>query len=156
MHTIVVHRKKTIAYGAVIIFLQMIVFSILWANPFVKDLLDQFSTHPSVKTYDFIGGEDNWKLARMLFHVAFMAVAIYIYTLLYSAIPGGPWLKGVYFGILIGILRFIPEAFNTWTLVAYPDVLILLRLVLGLVSFTIFGVLVSVILKKSSSIVETG
>lgn len=153
MCSIEINKKKLLVYGVAIIFLQLIVFSILWANPFVKDLMAQFSSHTAVKSYDFIGGEINWKLARLLFHVGFMILSIYIYIVLCRSIPGGVVLKGVYFGALIGFFRFIPEAFNTWTLVAYPETLIMLRLLLGFLSFLIFGVLVSVFLEKSKAIV---
>jgi len=153
MYSIEVNRKKVVAYGAAIIFLQMIVFSILWANPLVIDLLAQYASHPAVKSYEFIGGEQSWKLARMLFHIGFMSICIYFYIALCRSIPGGVILKGVYFGTLIGFLRFIPEAFNLWTLVAYPETLIMLRLLLGFVSFLIFGMLVSVVLEKSKAIV---
>lgn len=153
MSHIRVNQNRVLVFSIAVIGVQMIIFAILWANPIVSDLMVKFADHPSVKTYDFIGGEGAWKLARMLFHVAFMSVSIYVYLRLYPALPGGLWLKGASFGALISFFRFVPEAFNLWTMVAYPDPLILLRLILGVVSFLVFGVLVSVIFEMSGAIV---
>lgn len=90
----------------------------------------------------------------MFFHIAFMAVSIWIFLLLYDCLPHGMWKKGLGFGALIGFFRFIPETFNLWSMIIYPEVLIILRLVLGMLSFMIFGVLVSIVLKKFGAIVE--
>lgn len=153
MNSIAVNKRKVLTYGALIIVLQMIIFAVLWTNPIVKDLMMPFAAHSAVKNYDFIGGEENWKLARLLFHIVFMILSINIYIVLCRSIPGGMVVKGIYFGSLIALFRFVPEAFNTWTLVVYPDFLIALRLLLGSASFLIFGVLVSVVLEKSKAIV---
>lgn len=153
MSNIRVNRNRVFIVSIAVIAVQIVIFSILWANPVVSGLMAEFANHPSVKTYEFIGGESTWKLMRMLFHVAFMGLSIWVYLRLYPALPGGLWLKGASFGALIGFFRFVPEAFNLWTMVAYPEPLILLRLILGVVGFLVFGVLVSVIFEKSGAIV---
>ena len=152
MQRIKIHKRKLLILSLVIIFLQMLVFSVLWNIPYIKELMLEYNTHPAIKSYDFIGGEQNWKLARMLFHIGFILGSIYIYTRLYSALPKGILSKGLFFGAVIGFFRFIPEAFNTWTLVDYPETLILIRLLLGVSSFVLFGLIVSILLDKGNAI----
>ena len=149
-----INYKRLVVWGGVIIFLQMLIFSVLWANPFVKGILSQFSTHSSIKTYEFIGGEENWKIARLVFHIMFMAVCMCIYLAVQRVIPGTVLIKGAIFGLIISIIRFVPESFNTWTLIEYPWQLVLLRLINGFTSFILFGVLVSVIFERSKVIVK--
>ena len=109
MHSIGVNIQKVIACSIAIIILQIVVFSILWSNPFVKQILAPYATDPAIKGYDFIGGEQNWKLIRLLFHVGFMSLCIYVYIVFLPAIPGNFVLKGVYFGSLIGFLGLYPK-----------------------------------------------
>ena len=143
-----VNYKRLVACGGAVVLLQLLIFSVLWANPFVKDIMSQFSAHPAIKTYEFIGGEENWKIARLMFHIIFMAFCMYIYLAVERIIPGTTLIKGAIFGLVISTIRFVPESFNLWTLVEYPLQLISLRLINGFISFILFGVLVSVIFER--------
>jgi len=138
---------KAVIWGFVAIFLQMGIYYIIWMNPFVKDILLQFSNNPSVKPYEYFGGLENWMQLRALYNIVLLAILIVLYLMFYTNIPGTGWLKGMCFGLIIGIVKVIPEAFNKWTLVVYPNELIVLQLVNGIIGFVIFGIVVSTIFK---------
>lgn len=142
-----VDALKAIIWGFVAIFLQMCIYYIIWMNPFVKGLLLQFSNDPSVKPYDYFGGLENWVQLRALYNIVLLAILIKLYLMFYTNIPGTGWLKGMCFGLIIVIIKVIPEAFNKWTLIVYPNELIVLQLVNGMIGFVIFGIVVSTIYK---------
>jgi len=48
----------------------------------------------------------------------------------------------------------VPAAFNKWTLIVYPNELILLQLLNGIIGSIIFGIMVSVIYNKIGIIEE--
>jgi len=155
MKPIIVNYKKAVIWSTVVIILQMFVFYLLWMNPVVKEVSAQFTDHPSIKPYEFVGGQDNWMMLRTLFHIVFLSSFIYLYLFFYKTIPGVGWKKGLCFGLLMGAITHIPEAFNQWTLITYPSQLILLQLINGAIALAIYGILVAIIFQKMHIIEET-
>ncbi|NOZ51907.1 MAG: hypothetical protein GXP08_02005 [Gammaproteobacteria bacterium] len=155
MKQIIVNYKKAVLWSTLVIIFQMFVFYLLWANPIVKEISAQFIHHPSIKPYEFVGGLDNWVMLRTIFHIVFLSSFIYLYLFFYKIMPGKGWKKGLYFGLLIGALTHIPEAFNQWTLIIYPSQLILLQLTNGAIALAIYGILVAVVFQKMNIIEET-
>jgi len=142
-NNIQVHTTKAVILGIIAILLQMGVYYIIWMNPFVNDISLQFADHPTVKPYEYFGGLDNWMQMRTVYLVIMLAILIKIYLMFYTNIPGTGWQKGMWFGLILGIIKVIPNAFNTWTLIVYPNELILIQMVNGVIGFIIFGVIVS-------------
>jgi len=138
-----IDSKKTVIWGAIIILLQMGVYSAIWLNPYVNSISLQFSENPGVKPYDYFGSLDNWMQIRTIYNVIFLAVLIKVFLMFYENIPGSGWKKGVYFGLIITLIKAVPEAFNQWTLIVYPEELIILQLVNGALGLVIFGVLIA-------------
>lgn len=128
--------------------MQMGIFSALWLNPFVEGISAQFADHPSIKPYAYFGGIDNWMQLRTLYNIALLAILIKLYLMFYSNIPGAGWVKGLCFGLMISLIKTVPEAFNKWTLISYPDELILIQLINGSLGSIIFGVLVATLFEK--------
>ena len=79
---------------------------------------------------------------------------IFLYILLYNAIPSKGWKKGLFYGLIIGLLRSIPEAFNQWTLFNYPDILILIQTINTFLGYLVFGVMLGFVFDKAKVITE--
>ena len=56
--------------------------------------------------------------------------------------------KGLFFGLLLGFVKAVPEAFNQWMLFDYPTILITVQLINTLLGLTIFGILLAIIFEK--------
>lgn len=140
-----VDNGKAILWGSIAILAQMGFFYIIWMNPLVNGISIQFSNHPAVKPYEYFGGLDNWMFLRTVFLIAILAIFIKFFLLFYSNLPGEGWKKGLYFGLILCILKAIPDAFNKWTLIVYPDELIILQLINGVIGYVFFGVVVSML-----------
>jgi len=138
-----INNKKAVIWGTVAILLQMGFYYIIWMNPFVNEISNTFADHPTVKPYEYFGGLDNWMQLRTLYLIVMMAIIIKIYLIFYSNIPGNYWQKGLLFGFILSILKSIPDAFNTWTLIVYPGELILLQMINGVIGYLFFGVMLS-------------
>ena len=149
-----INTKKAVLWGTVLIILQMIIGNIFWMNPFVTNIYKQFEGHHSLKTFEFIGGFGNWIILTMVFGIFLMIVWIFLYRLLYSSLPGKGWIKGLYFGIIIGFIKSVPEAFNQWMVINYPIPLILVQLFNTFISLVIFGVLLGFFYSKFKVITE--
>lgn len=148
MASTLINTKRAFVIGALIIVMQMGIFSALWLNPFVEGISAQFADHPSIKPYAYFGGIDNWMQLRTLYNIALLAILIKLYLMFYSNIPGAGWVKGLCFGLMISLIKTVPEAFNKWTLISYPDELILIQLINGSLGSIIFGVLVATLFEK--------
>jgi len=141
-----VNSLKAVMWGGVAILLQMGFFYIIWMNPFVNEISLQFANHPSVKPYEYFGGLDNWMRLRTIYLIVMLAIMIKIFLMFYTNIPGkNYWQKGISFGLFLSIIKSIPDAFSTWTLIVYPNELIILQLVNGIIGYIFFGVIVSAI-----------
>ncbi len=149
-----INKKKAVLWGTVLIILQMIIGNILYMNPVVAQINKQFEGHPSIKSFDFLGGLSNWIILTMVFGIFLMIVWIFLYKLFYLSLPGKGWIKGLYFGIIIGFIKSVPEAFNQWMVINYPTPLILVQLFNTFVSLVIFGALLGFFFSKFKVITE--
>lgn len=144
-NSIRIDGKKAVIWGFVAIALQMGVYYAIWMNPYVNDISLQFADHPTVKPYDYFGGLDNWMQMRTLYNIVILAILIKLFLIFYTNIPGNGWQKGLWFGLMLGVIKVIPSAFNTWTLVVYPDELITLQLINGVIGYVAFGIIIAAI-----------
>ena len=96
----------------------------------------------------------NWIFLTMVFGIFLMIVWILLYRLIYSSLPGNGWIKGLYFGFIIGFVKSVPEAFNQWMLINYPTPLILVQLFNTFISLMIFGALLGFFFSKFKVITE--
>ncbi len=80
--------------------------------------------------------------------IILITLFIVLYLLFYKSIPGKGWKKGIVFGLMIWIIKAVPEAFNQWMLFDYPAILIIIPLINGLIGMLIFGFLLSLIFEK--------
>jgi len=144
--------KKLLILGSLIIILQMCIYSLLWMNPWVKDLTQSFNQHASVKPFEYFGGVNNWMIIRTLYHIIFHALFIALFIRFYHCIPGYHWKKGLYFSLFVCAIKTIPEAFNKWTLIAYPETLIILQLINNVIGLVIFGIILAICVEKFSII----
>jgi len=138
-----VNQLKAIIVGALAILLQMGFFYIIWMNPFVNDISLQFADHPAVKPYEYFGGLDNWMRLRTIYLILMLSLMIKVFLMFYTNLPGKGWQKGIYFGLILSIIKVIPDAFDTWTLIVYPNELIILQLINGSIGYVFFGLMIS-------------
>ena len=143
-----INTKKAVLWGTVLIILQMIIGNILYMNPVVAQINKQFEGHHSIKSFDFLDGLGNWIILTMVFGIFLMIIWMFLYKLFYLSLPGKGWIKGLYFGIIIGFIKSVPEAFNQWMVIDYPTPLILVQLFNTFISLIIFGALLGFFFSK--------
>ncbi|MEW6574363.1 MAG: hypothetical protein AB1374_12120 [Bacillota bacterium] len=119
------NMKRAILWSTILIIIQMALGNLLYMNPIVSSINKQFEGHPSIKSFDFIGGLGNWIVLTMVFGIILMIFWIFLYNLFYNSLPGKNWIKGLFFGLIIGFIKSVPEAFNQWMVIDYPVPLIL-------------------------------
>jgi hypothetical protein len=117
-------------------------------NPWVSGLYAQKEGHPSTKSIDSFGGLGNWLGLTFLFGILFTVLIIWLYLLLHPSLPGRGWQKGLFYGLMVGGIKAVPEAFNQWMLFDYPTILMVTQLFNTMLGLTIFGLLLAVIFDK--------
>lgn len=147
-----INVKKAIIWGFIVFILSGIVSNILWQNPYVAGIYEQFKNHPTIKPMDDFGGIGNWLTITMIFSLLYNALIIIFYLILYQSIPGNGWRKGLNYGMIVGLIKAVPEAFNQYMLFVYPKILIIIQLINSLLSILIFCLLLSIIFKKANVI----
>ena len=148
------NMKRAVLWSTILIVIQMVLGNLLYMNPIVAGINKQFEGHPSIKSFDFIGGLGNWIILTMVFGIIEMIFWIFLYNLLYNSLPGKNWVKGLSFGLIIGFIKSVPEAFNQWMVINYPVPLILVQLFNTYLSIIIFGILLGFIFYKFKIIEE--
>ncbi len=143
-----INKKKAFLWGSVLIIIDMIVGNVLYMNPIVAGINKQFEGHPSIKSFAFLGGIGNWIMLTMVFGILLMIFWIFLYKLFYLSLPGKGWTKGLCFGIIIGFIKSVPEAFNQWMVINYPTPLILVQLFNTFIGIVIFGALLGFFFSK--------
>jgi hypothetical protein len=149
-----INTKKAIIAGLIVIVLDMILGNLLYMNPWVSGLYAQYEGHPSTKSMDYFGGLGYWLGLTFLFGIVFTVLIIGLYLLLYPSLPGSGWQKGLFYGLMVGVIKAVPEAFNQWMLFDYPTILIVMQLLNTLLGLTIFGLILAVVFDKLQVIQE--
>ena len=143
-----INYKKAILWGAVVLIVYMLIGNLFYLNPVVMDIFQQYEGHSSIKPMDAFGGMSNWITLNACFSILYIVFLIILYVKLYESIPGRGWIKGISYGIIIGLVKAIPEAFNQFMVFNYPTELILVQLIIAILSILIFGILLSVIFNR--------
>lgn len=143
-----INYKKAILWGLVLYIIDAVVGGLLFMNPMVSGILDQYMGLPIMKPMDAIGGEGIWLSLMMLFNLFLIFIFISLYLILYKGLPGEGWKKGLFFGVMLALITAVPEAFNQWMIFEYPNILILLQLMNTLVGLIIFGIALGIIFDK--------
>ncbi len=147
-----VNVKKAALWGIVVLLIDMVVGNLLYMNPLVSGIYAQYEGHPSTKPMEAFGGLGNWLALTMTFSIFLVAVFIALYLTLYDELPGQGWRKGLFYGLMLGVVKAVPEAFNQWMLFDYPTILIMLQLINTLIGLMIFGTVLAVIFKRAGVI----
>ena len=149
-----VNVLRAILAGLAVIIVNMVFGNLLYMNPLVAGLFDQFKGYIGIRSMEYFGGMGNWLILTLAFSLILDSFTIFIYIVLYNGIPSRGWKKGLIFGLLLGTLRAIPEAFNQWTLCNYPEPLILVQLINTLLGYLFFGFLIGLVFDKAKIIIR--
>lgn len=141
--------KKIVVSGLVAGLISFIVGSILYMNPFIMGFYDAYGDWPGAKTPETFGGMGSWLL---LMGVGMMVLTVFV-ALLYSytekAIKIKPtWKKGAFFGVLLWLAFTLASAYYTWLMSAYPDILLGIELVLGLIGNIVTGIVLALVYER--------
>lgn len=140
--------KRVLVSGIVAGILGFLFSSILYMNPFVADLYAQYEWGGS-KSIEVFGGMGNWLFLMMLggiFGAVFMA-AIYSYAEKAIGFKDA-WKKGALFGVLIWLMATVPSLFNMWLMYTYPETLLMVEAVNGLIGGMFMGMVLAVAYEK--------
>ena len=143
-----INFRRLVLMGLLLFLINMIIGNLLYQNPLAAGIYAQYQDHPTVKSFDFIGGVLNWVLLTNLFGLVLFCCELALYLFLYPILPGGALLKGFCFGVGLGLLRAVPEAFNQWMLLEYPGPLILMQLLNTFLGYTLQGMCMGPLLAK--------
>jgi len=94
----------------------MAIGNLFYMNPLVIDIFKKYEGHPAMKPMEVFGGITNWIMLNTIFSIIFIAILILLYLKLYEGIPGKSWKKGLSYGLIIGFVKVVPEAFNQFML----------------------------------------
>jgi len=133
---------------------NMVIDNLLYMNPIIRQVFEEYANHPAMKSMDYFGGMSNWLLINTGFSILFLAFLIILYKFLYNILPGKGLVKGLSYGIFICLIKIIPEAFNQYMLLNYPTILILIQMLLNSISIIIFGLLLSFLFNKFKIITD--
>ena len=143
-----INYKKAFLAGLITFLIDMIISNILWMNPYIAGTFKKFEGHASIKSMEYFGGLGNWLLLTFTFGFCLTAFFIILYIILYKGIPGNNWIKkGLFFGIMIAIIKAVPEAFNQWMIFVYPNILIILQLLNTIIGLILFGIYLAFFIK---------
>ena len=147
-----INFQKAIVWGIVVAIFQLLLGNFLYMNSFVSGIFTRYSDYSFLKPAAFFGGMDNWFLITTLFNIIIIIVFIALYLLFYKSIPGAGWIKGLFFGIIFGFVRTVPEAFNQWMLFKYSGILILAQMIIAFLGMVIFGIVLALVFQLTSVI----
>ena len=133
-----VDLRKAVLWGSVAWIAHLVIGNLIWMNPWSVALNQKYTGHPTIKTFEFVGGISNWLLLTFGFGLLLTFFFIALYLRFYESIPGTGWKKGLVFGLIVSVLKAVPEVFNQWMLFVYPTELIVQQLINTLIGTILF------------------
>ena len=126
---------------AVFLASNMIIGNILYMNPLSMSLFSTYADHPGVKPIDFLGSMNTWLFINSAFSIAFTVFLVVLFLRIYPFLPGKGAVKGLSYSLLVILIKTVPESFNLYMTCSYPEELILLQLIIGVVNLLFFGII---------------
>lgn len=148
-----INYKKVILYGLVVLIIDMLIGNLLYMNPYVSGVFESYKGHPSIKPIESFGGIGNYITLTMIFGIILFIFLVVLYLVLYNSLPGKGWIKGLSFGIMVGFLKAVPEAFNQFMNINYPVDLIYIQLFNTFFGLILFGLYLDFIFRKTKTII---
>ena len=143
-----INKKRAFVFGFLVLIIYMIIGNLLYMNPLVMNVFEAYQGHPSAKPMEFFGGQGNWIMLNSLFSIILTSIHIVLFLIIYKGLPGNKWSKGIFFGVMVGLVSSVPEAFNQWMIFDYPNILILIPLVNNIISYILLGLLMTYFFNK--------
>jgi hypothetical protein len=138
-----INYAGAVFWGFVITAFGMYLGNYLYTNPVVSRILTRYEGIPVMGSGGFFSAQGSPFLPQVIFGLIFSAVIIGLYLMLYESIPGTGWKKGLAFGLMIGVVKAVPEAFYQWAIYKSPAILIETHLANSFISLVVFCVLLS-------------
>lgn len=140
--------KKILLSGLIAGIASFIVGNILYMNPLVSGIYDQYAFECS-KSMDLFGGVLPWVLLMGLMGIisTFFIAWLYSYTEKGLSVKS-PWKKGLFFGFLLFLIAKVPTSYYTWLMYDYPDILNLIETFNGLITGLIGGIVLAIAYEK--------
>lgn len=116
--------------------ISFVILAFLYGNPLVGKLYKKYEDHPAMKKVDSQG---KWMLNMFIFTLLEVLFAGLIFFMAASALPGLGWFKGLYFGLLLAGVRVYPRFVTMFMLTSYPNSLLAVEFVNGIIGSIIIG-----------------
>ena len=105
-------------------------------NPLVAKVYRGFQNHPSVKTWKI-----QWEYLLGVFFIAGF-IPIFFIDVIYEYLSP---VNGVLFGFLLCGVRMIPRCCDMWMQTSYPDTLLFIELVNGVMLSVVIALMISLL-----------
>jgi len=114
------------------------------------DMLMAISTMPILSKYASL---PIWKnppniTAGMVFDLFNGLILVFVYSLLFSAIPGKGWKKGLNYGMIVGLFRVVMSSFSSIVMYSIPDEVVITNLIAGFIEIAVLGILVALVFER--------
>lgn len=127
---------QTIFGGFIASIVWFIVGGILYMNPYVAKLHKKFGKSPAVKQWS------NERHFLILMHLLILVECLlfaFVYSFIKPVFPGAVIANGLILGIILIAVNLIPNIAGRWILSAYPNSLLLVDLISGVIGSFIIG-----------------
>ena len=142
------NAKRVLIAGIVAGIVSFLVSTAIFFTPMVSEIYDAFPTE-GAKEMVLFGSSMYWLAAMFLSALVFTVFIAALYAYAEKALPvKAPWKKGLCFGFLLWLVTTIPDAFSTFMVRVYPETLLTLEAIIGLISALITGLVLAIVYAK--------
>ena len=131
-----VEASRVITGGLVASGVWFVIGGVLYMNPFVARIYRARETSPGVKKWDSPG---LYLVFQFLGVLAQCMLWAFVYGLIKVALPGGPLLRGFFFGLILVAVKIFPRFFDMWIQSTYPQALLAVEFINGTIGSFVVG-----------------
>lgn len=133
---------RTLTCGAVLAIAFLVLDVLSFANPLVTSIIAPYAGLSIWKfTNPTAPGVSNIFFLPFLFELINGILLAEVWFLINKSLPGKGWMKGLNYGVLVGLFRVVMGAFSTYVMYTVPDIVLITTGFVSFIEILILGVL---------------
>ncbi len=141
--------RRTLIAGFIMGIAFLVLDIVSFANPLVASISTPYMNLPIWKfTNPTAPGTSNISFLPFIFELVNGILLVEIWFLINKSIPGKGWMKGLNYGVLVGLFRVVMGAFSTYVMYTVPDLVLVTNSFVSFIEILILGILTQMVCER--------
>lgn len=141
--------RRTLIAGFIMGIAFLVLDIVSFANPLMTLISAPYASLPIWKfSNPTAPGTSNIPFLSLIFELINGILLVEVWFLINKSIPGKAWMKGLNYGVLVGLFRVVMGAFSTYVMYTVPDLVLITNSFVSFIEILVLGILTQFVCEK--------